>query len=155
MTPSVEPSALSGHPFLRTLTGGQLARLASCVREVEYAENTFIFREGADADTLFLLRTGGVALEQHVPGSGTVTVESLHAGDILGLSWLFPHARWMLDARCTEPVQAFALRADCVRDEMQADPALGSALLTQIVQALYQRLVRVRLQRLDVYRAGS
>lgn len=36
---------------------------------------------------------------------------------------------------------------------MNEDPALGLELMTRVVQALYNRLVRVRLQRLDVYRA--
>jgi CRP/FNR family transcriptional regulator, cyclic AMP receptor protein len=149
----MEPSAFREHPFVRTLSDSQLDRLLPCAREVRYGEDAFIFREGGDADTLYLLRAGYVALEQHVPGKGSVKVESLCAGDILGLSWLFPASRWMLDARCLSPVQAFALGADCVHERMKEDPALGLELLTQIVHTLYQRLVRVRLQRLDVYKA--
>lgn len=143
------------HPFLRTLSDAQLERLQPCAREVQYRENAFVFREGAEADMLYLLRSGLVALEQHVPTQGVVTVESLRAGDILGLSWLFPAHRWTLDARCVEPVQAIALGADCLREQMKEDHALGRELLTHVVQALYQRLVRVRLQRLDVYKAGG
>ena len=155
MKPSVEPAALRDHPFTRTLSSEQLERLLPCAREVQYREDTFIIREGDAADTLYLLRTGSIALEEHIPGRGVVTVESLCAGDILGLSWLFPAARWTLDARCVEPVQALALRADCLRERMNDDQALGFELLTQLVQTLYQRLVRVRLQRLDVYKGGG
>lgn len=145
---------LKDHPFLRALTPEQAGALLPCARAVQLPDDAFVFREGDPADTLFLIQSGCVALEQHVPGQGTLTVESLCAGDVLGLSWLFPPARWTLDARCLEPVRAIALEAGCVRAVMSADPALGRALLTEMVQALYQRLVRVRLQRLDVYRGA-
>jgi CRP-like cAMP-binding protein len=145
--------AFRDHPFLRRLSDAQSQQLVPCAREVEYQEGAFIFREGVEADTVYLLQTGCVALEQHIPGQGVVQLESLCAGDILGLSWLFPPARWTLDARCIEPVQAFALHAACVREQMTSEDALAVAVLTQTVDALYQRLVRVRLQRLDIYRS--
>jgi CRP-like cAMP-binding protein len=148
----MELQALIEHPFLRTLTPQQVERLLPCAGEVSFPQGSFIFREGGVADAFFLVRTGRVALEQHIPGKGVVQVESLGPGDILGLSWLFPSAVWTLDARCVEPVQAFVFRAGDVRRRMQEDPALGHALATHLVQALYQRLMRVRLQRLDVYR---
>jgi len=141
------------HPFLRTLSDEWIERLRPYAREVQYRENAFVFREGAEADTLYLLRSGAVALEQHIPTQGVVMVESLRAGDILGLSWLFPAHHWTLDARCVEPVQAIAFGADCLRDRMMEDQVLGHELLTHVVEALYQRLMRVRLQRLDVYKA--
>ncbi len=150
----MELASFRDHPFVRTLTRGQLERLLPCAREVRYEQGSFIFREGEVADTLYLLRDGCVALEQHVPARGTVKVESLCAGDFLGLSWLFPAAHWTLDARCLEAVRAIALSADCVRERMNEDQSIRAELLTCVVQALYQRLVRVRLQRLDVYRTA-
>jgi CRP-like cAMP-binding protein len=146
---------LRDHPFLRTLHGDQLEALIRCAREVEYRAGSFVFREGGAADAVYLLRSGCVALEQHVPGRGVIRVESLCAGDLLGLSWLFGNARWTLDARCIEEVRAFALDASCVRAQMEQDDVLAVELLTHTVGALYQRLMRVRLQRLDVYRAEA
>jgi CRP-like cAMP-binding protein len=136
------------------LTAEQVARLASCGRGVRFAAGTLIFREGGVADALYLLRGGRVALEQHIPGRGAVQVENLVAGDILGLSWLFPDAHWALDARAVEPVEAFRLDAGCVRARMGEDPALGYALAGWLVEQLYLRLMRVRLQRMDVYGGG-
>lgn len=148
----MDPAVLREHPFLSSLTTEQLDRLRRCIVEVEYAEDAFVFREGTAAGTLYLLRDGCVALEQLVPGRGVVQVESLCAGDILGLSWLLPDSRWTLDARCIGPVQAYALQSGCVRQQMEQDHTLGYALLTQVVESLYHRLARVRLQRLDIYK---
>jgi CRP/FNR family transcriptional regulator, cyclic AMP receptor protein len=151
MSSDRRPPELASHPFMARLTPGQLERLLPCASEVNYPDGAFVFREGEGADALYLIRSGCVTLEQHVPGRGAVQVESLCAGDILGLSWLFPTGSWMLDARCIEPVEAIVLQADCLRQRMQEDAGLAVVLLTHMVQALYQRLVRVRLQRLDVY----
>jgi CRP-like cAMP-binding protein len=149
-----EMLTLREHPFLRGMSDAQVERLLSCASDVAFGENALIFCEGEDADTLYLLSAGCVALEQQVPGRGVVRLETLRAGDLVGLSWLIPSARWTLDARCVEPVRAYALRADCVHECMREDPALGLEFLTHVANALYQRLVRVRLQRLDVYKAG-
>lgn len=140
---------------MRTLTREQVEGLVHCTREVEFPDDALIFREGTPADTNYLICNGSVALEVHIPGKAAVKVESLHDGDVLGLSWLIPSARWTLDARSVGRVRAFALRADCLLERMNEDTALAAALLTYMVQALYQRLQRVRLQRLDVYRTGA
>ncbi len=147
--------SLADHPVARRLTAEQVERLASCGRAVRFAPGTFIFREGGAADALYLLRGGRVALEQHIPGQGAVQVENLRAGDILGLSWLFPDAHWTLDARAVEPVDAFALEAGCVRERMGEDPVLGHALAAWLVEQLYHRLMRVRMLRLDLYGGGG
>jgi CRP/FNR family transcriptional regulator, cyclic AMP receptor protein len=150
----VERSRFRGHPLFKVLTEAQLDRLVPCAREATFEDGVLVFRDGAIADALYLLRAGCVALEQHVPGQGVIKVESLCAGDILGLSWLFPTAQWTLDARAVGTVEAVALDAAGLRQAMQEDPALGLALLTHVVGALYRRLMRARLQRLDVYRMG-
>jgi len=90
-----------------------------------------------------------------VPGQGTVLVESLREGDILGLSWFFAPYRWHLDARVVEPMRACVLDAPALRRAMDEEAALGYALSKRLLQALYVRLERVRLQRLDVYRSAT
>ena len=138
---------------MRTLTREQVERLVPCAREVEFSDGIFIFREGTPADAIYLIDSGSVALEVHIPGREPAKVESLRDSDVLGLSWLFPSAQWTLDARAVGRVRAIALRADCLRERMDEDTALAAALLTQMSLTLYQRLQRVRLQRLDVYSA--
>lgn len=146
--------ALRTHPFGRALTEPQLERLFRCGTVVEVPAGDFVFREGDAADRLFLIRSGQVALEQHVVGRTPTQMETLQAGDVLGFSWLFEASRWTLDARAVEPTALFALDGACVQREMQGDAALGLAISQQLMHQLYVRLQRVRLQRLDVYRAS-
>jgi CRP-like cAMP-binding protein len=146
---------LEQHPFLRGLSPEQLSTIACKVREQSFPAGALLLREGDPADTLYLLRSGKVVLEQNVPGRGPTWLETLKAGDILGLSWLFPPFRWHLDARAVEPVDAFALEASCMRGSSPEHPVLEPALAMRLLRQLYDRLERVRLQRLDVYKAGA
>jgi CRP-like cAMP-binding protein len=145
--------ALSDHPFLRELQPDQVENIAACAREVAFPAGAVIFREGRPASSLYLLRSGRVALEINVPPRGAVRVETLAGGDILGLSWLFAPYRWQTDAHAVEPVIAIAIDAPCLRAKLDEDPALGHAVTRSLAHKLYERLERVRLQRLDVYKA--
>ena len=144
---------LREHPFFAGMPDPLVARATNCVREQTWAPGALLLREGAAADAFFLLRRGRVVLEVHVPGRGEVRVESLGGGDVLGLSWLFPPYRWQLDARAVEEVSGWVLDARCLRGQMEDDAAFGYALTQRLLALTWQRLFRVRLQRLDLYRA--
>jgi hypothetical protein len=78
---------------------------------------------------------------------GALLAESLRRlAGARGRSSLFPPYRWQLDARAVEPVMALVFDGRCLREKREQDQRLGHAL------AKYQRLVRVRVQRLDLYR---
>lgn len=144
---------LEAHPFLRGVSGDLLRRLASISRETRLAAGAMLLRAGADADTVFLLKSGRIALELAVPGKRTVQLESLRGGDLVGLSWLFPPYRWRFDARVVEPVVALAIDARQLRAWMTEDGGLGQIVAMRLVSQLFERLERVRMQRLDLYKA--
>jgi len=144
---------LEAHPFLRGASGEVLRRMASISRGVSFARGASLLREAGEADTVFLLESGLVALELDVPGKGPVRLESLRTGDIVGLSWFFPPYRWHLDAIAVEPTSVLAIDAHQLRAWMKEDAELGQALVTRFARQLYDRLERVRMQRLDLYKA--
>ncbi len=147
--------SLATHPFFEGLAEAGLVPFASCAREVTVRAGGYVFREGGEADSLYLLGSGRVNLEIVVPPRGPLAIETLEGGDILGLSWLFPPYRWHLDARAVEDVSAVALDARCLRTRLDENPERGYLVLKKLVGQLYERLERVRLQRLDVYRTAS
>lgn len=146
---------LSAHPFLHGLSKEQMQRLLGCAKAGRYASGSFILREGGPADTLYLITAGRIFLEVQVPGRGAVRVETLESGDILGLHWMFPPQRWVLDARAVHEVSTVELAAGCVRRQMDDDPVLGYAISMRMLRQLCDRLERVRLQRLDVYKKDA
>lgn len=146
---------LAEHAFLRDLSPEHIAFLTGCARNVRHEAGAYLIREGEDAGAMYLLREGRVALEIASPGRETAVVETLGPGDVLGWSWLFPPYRWHLDGRAVEPVRALAFDGACLRAKMESDPALGYRIATRLLYQTHQRLERLRLQQLDVYRAGA
>jgi CRP-like cAMP-binding protein len=51
-----------------------------------------LFKEGGNAYRLWIIRTGNVSLDLHVPAHRQVVVEALTHDQLVGWSWLFfPH----------------------------------------------------------------
>ena len=146
---------LREHRLLEGLSEEHLRFMTGCARNVRYQAGDFLNREGDESSAMYLLRDGRVALEVHVPGRGVVQVDTLGEGDMVGWSWLVPPYRWELDARAVEPVRALAFDCTCLRAKMETDEKLGYALAKRFFRELYQRLERVRMQRLDVYKAEA
>ncbi len=145
---------LEAHPFLEGLSAPQVAVLVGCAKNLRFQAGEHLFREGDEAKTFYLVREGRVSLDVHLPGKGPLRVETLGPGDVLGLSWMFPPARVHLDARALDTVIVLEFDGACLRGKMEADHALGYAISKRLLALTYQRLERVRLQRLDVYKAS-
>lgn len=144
---------LAEHPFFAGLDARYVQIIAGCASNVVFNEGQTIFREGEEADRFYLIREGRVALEVHAAGIGTLTIQTLDAGDILGWSWLVPPYRWHFDARAVEQTRAIALDGDCLRRKCEEDHDLGYELLKRFAEIITQRLQATRLQLLDVYSA--
>ncbi|MFN7972524.1 MAG: cyclic nucleotide-binding domain-containing protein [Acidobacteriota bacterium] len=146
---------LAAHAFLRDLSTEHVRFMTGCARNVRFDAGALVLEEGKEADVMFLVREGRVALEIHVPGRGPERVETVGPGDVLGWSWLFPPYRWHIDGRAMETVRAFAFDGACLRAKMEADHDLGFAVSKRLLYQVHQRLERVRLQQLDVYASGE
>jgi CRP-like cAMP-binding protein len=141
-------------PALAGLAPAHAELVAGCAQNTHFEVGTYLFREGGPADTFYAIRRGSVALEIHVPAREAVIVETLHDGDLVGWSWLFPPYRWSFDARALEPVSAIAFDGACLRGKCEADHDLGYELMQRIAQVIIERLQATRLRLLDVYGVG-
>ena len=131
-----------------------LALLAGCASNVGFRAGETMFREGDEAETFLVLRHGCVAIAVHAPGRGTLTVETIDAGEIVGWSWLFPPHRWHFDVRALSDVRATAFDGACLRGKCDEDPALGYDLMKRFAGVFSERLKWTRLRLLDVYGDG-
>jgi CRP-like cAMP-binding protein len=142
---------LAQHPFFRGLSDGNLELLTGCASNVHYTANAYLFHEGEEAASFWVLREGAVTLETYAPPQGTIPIETIEAGEVLGWSWLFPPYRWHFSARAVQPVRALMLDGACLRAKCEADPRLGYELMRRFAQVIIARLQATRLQLLDVY----
>ena len=138
-------------PLFRGMTDPELELLAGCATNARFQEGDVLFGEGDAADTFYLVRHGTVALETFVPPRGSVTIETIESGEVVGWSWLFPPYRWHFDARAVTLVRATAFDGACLRGKCEDDSALGYDLMSRFAQVLIERLQWTRLRLLDVY----
>ncbi|HUK72771.1 MAG TPA: cyclic nucleotide-binding domain-containing protein [Streptosporangiaceae bacterium] len=147
---TLEP-LLCGHEFLRGLDPANLRLLVGCAADIRFSEGSFLFREGEPADRFFLIRRGRVGLEIWAPPRGSIMIQTLADGDVVGFSWLFKPQTWHFDARALTPTQAFAMDGVCVRAKCEQDPRLGFDLMQRFARIAAQRLHATRLRLIDVH----
>ena len=151
METSVFAAYLSEQPQLRDLRTEYVETLAGCAANVRFEPGQTIFRQGNSADSFYLLREGHVALEIPVPNGGSLTIQTLHEGELLGWAWLFPPYKWYFHARAVERVRAVAVDGECMRGKCEQDPGLGYDLMKRFSAIMYERMQAARLQSIDLY----
>ncbi|ARX88654.1 putative cAMP receptor protein [Streptomyces alboflavus] len=107
---------------LKTLPPADRQRLMDIAREVSFPQGARLFEEGGHADRFWIIRTGTVALDLHVPGRRGAVIESLGHSQLVGWSWLFAPYVWHLGGEATAPVRAYEFDAPIVRTMCQEDP---------------------------------
>lgn len=147
---TLEP-ILAGHPFFAGLHERHLRLLVGCASNVRFDAGEFLLKQGEEADRFYLIRSGKAALEVYAPGQGSITIQTIGEGEIVGWSWLTPPYRWHLDGRALELTRAIAIDGACLRGKCEADHELGYELHKRFTPIIVQRLQATRLQLLDIY----
>jgi CRP/FNR family transcriptional regulator, cyclic AMP receptor protein len=142
----VSAAALAAHPFLRGMSRDQLDVLAEAARDVSFPARYRLFEDGGNATRFWLLQSGHVSLDLHIPGEGPVVIETIGMGELLGWSWLFPPYKWAFGAAAITPVEAFEFDAPVVRTCCTANPELGYELNQRISGVLAKRLQATRIR---------
>ncbi|MEU1273720.1 cyclic nucleotide-binding domain-containing protein [Streptomyces sp. NPDC002144] len=135
----------------RALPAEHRERLMKVAREVSIPEGTRLFHEGGHADRFWIIRTGTVELDMHVPGRRAAVIESLGHNDLVGWSWLFTPHTWHLGAEAATPVRAFEFDAVAVREMCKEDPAFGETVARWVGEVVADRLRAARTRLLDLY----
>ena len=137
-------ATLAAHPFTSDLDAPHLELLTDLAGLVTVEADRLVLRHGQPADTVYLLVEGDVALELAGPEQERITLQTLHEGDVLGWSWLWPPYHWHLDARSLTDVRAIALDGIGLREALAADPVLGCVVTMRIGGVLVDRLRHAR-----------
>jgi CRP/FNR family transcriptional regulator, cyclic AMP receptor protein len=139
------------HSFFAGLDQAFLNLVVGCAANVRFAADTYIFKEGDEANSFYLIREGKVALEIFAPQQKPIIVDTLEVGDVLGWSWLLPPFQWKFNAHATTGLRAIALDGKCLRTKCEENHDLGYEMLKRFTQIMERRLEATRFQLLDVY----
>jgi CRP/FNR family transcriptional regulator, cyclic AMP receptor protein len=153
----VTAEALTAHPFLHGMSHDHLAVLAEAASDVTFPARQRLFEDGGSANRFWLLQSGYVALDLHVPGQGRMKIDTIGMGELLGWSWLFPPYKWAFGAVAASPVEAFEFDGRAVRASCASDPVLGYEVTRRLALVVARRLqaTRVRLITVSSPSAGS
>jgi CRP-like cAMP-binding protein len=128
------------HPFFKGMSEAHLEILAECAERTEFAAGEMIFRCGEEAGRFYLIEEGSVSVEVGAVDRGTISIQTLGAGDELGWSWLFPPFRWHFDACAVKPTRAIYFYGSWLRELCQDNPEFGGEMMRRMAQVIVSRL---------------
>lgn len=126
-----------------------LLQRASCY--AEFGSGDVIFREGAPANSFYLIDKGKVGLEADMNGEGLVQVGVISGGEPLGWSWMFPPYVWHFHARALQRTTATYYDAKVLRELCEENPGFGYELMRRVSQVMLNRLQSTRREFLKLY----
>jgi len=135
---------------LSELDPDQLKKLLPLAEETHFSRGQILFKEGDQSLYLHLLVSGDVALEM-MAGGQAIPVQTVHAGDAIGWSSLAPGSRTHFQARALSKVDTVAFAGARLKAACDRDPAMGYALMKQLLELVTERLDAARMQLVDIY----
>jgi len=142
---------LSDHAFLAGFPPEAVALVADQAEAVTFRPGVLLFREGSPADVTYFIIKGSVSIEVHAPNRGPIVIETLEAGQVVGLSWAAPPFRYQFDARAVDEVEVVCVNTERLRVSLAENPVLGFLLLDRLAGVILERLQATRIRLLDIY----
>lgn len=139
------------HPFVEGLPSEHIQLILGCAKNVVFEPGKYLFKENEDANSFYIIRSGKVALEIYSPEVGSIIIQTLGEGDIIGWSWMIPPYQWRFDARAVELTRVIELDGTCLRNKCESDPRLGYEIMKRLANVFEQRINAMRIQLLDLY----
>ncbi|MBF2054492.1 MAG: cyclic nucleotide-binding domain-containing protein [Candidatus Sericytochromatia bacterium] len=140
--------------YLKDLDPRFLDVLLGCADEIYCEAGDCLFQLGGKAEAFYLLKQGVIALEIHSAQRGTITIQTLRSGDLVGWSWLFPPHKWHFDAHVLETAELIRFDARAFLAACEADHEMGYQMQQRFARIMLDRLQFTRLQLLDIYGTG-
>lgn len=142
---------LTQHPFVEGLKPEHINLIVGCATNVIFEPGKYLFKEGEDANSFYIIRSGKVALEVYSPEKGSIIIQTLGEGEVIGWSWMVPPYQWKFDARAVELTRVIELDGNCLRNKCEDDPSLGYEIMKRLANVFDIRIGAMRMQLLDLY----
>jgi len=141
---------IQGTRIFQGLITEQLHKLDSISREETHAAGQYIFREGDQARSLYIIEEGKVILEMRIAPlpkhrlSPQATVDALIKGDIVGWSALVQPHIFTFSAQAVDKCKLVALDGTELLKFMDADPVMGYEIMRRLSEVIASRLTHTR-----------
>ncbi len=138
--------AITDHAFFHGMKPEHLAVLLDGAKEAQFKLGEVLFREGEPANQFYLIESGQVAVETREKANDTTVLQTLHNGEVLGWSWLFPPFVWHFQARAVEPTSAIILNGARLLATAERNHEFGYEMMKRVAQVAIHRLQATRKQ---------
>lgn len=128
-----------------------LEQIAKIGREVEFAANETIFREGDPALKSYVVVSGTISLEVCAPGVGCRRISTIRDQEFLGWSPVLDNYHLTVTARTVTPVLLVELPKDQLLNLCESSPHFGYVFMRGVAQTLARRLSAARMQLLNLF----
>ncbi len=139
-------------PWFQDLDPGDIRKFAQISSLRNFRAGEVFFHEGDKQDYFYIVLTGRVALDMHVPHHGKVRFYTCEDGDSFGWSSATPEVLTRT-AGAVGVMAGTVIAADTVK--LQAlcdnDHDIGYQFMRQMAQVIADRLLVTRLQLLDMF----
>jgi CRP-like cAMP-binding protein len=140
---------LEGIDFLRGIAPAYLRQIASLGQLQDHPAGTVLFREGEVGRHVYLVSGGEVVLEVQVPGRGSLPIQTVGPGELLGWSPVLGLGPMTATAQTRTRCRLVALEVDRMLALCQHDPAFGLEFMRRTAVTLAHRLHGTQLRLLD------
>lgn len=145
-------AAVAEQELFRGLDPEFVEALSAHAVEREFADNELVFRQGAPAETFYLVGDGLIVIEIPAIEGPPLELQRLGRGELLGWSWLIPPYRWNFQARAEGSTRVLVFDGRAIRARCEQDPRLGYAVFKRFAQLMSERLEEARAKMIEQWR---
>ncbi len=131
--------------LFKGLDASQTNKVMATGNEIPMKKGQQIFKEGQDADGVYIVRSGAVELMAAVEKDFDLPISILRdPGDAFGTSALVPPYQYSLSARCVEDGTLFCMETSALRKLAAEDRDIGCQMMTNLAAHFLDRLKETR-----------
>jgi len=132
----------------QVLSIDQLGKIASIAREETYEAGRYIFRQGDQARSLYVLEEGKIILEMRIARHGErgpsppATVAVITEGEFFGWSALVDPRTLTLSGHAIDRCKVIAIDGTQLLGLMDSDPIMGYKIMRRLSEVISSRLTQ-------------
>lgn len=151
MSEQVDLDTLRTVPYLAELSEQELQKISSIAKMEDHPADSIIFKQGSPESRIFFVLSGLVGLELQTPNNGSLCIQTIGRGELLGWTPLLSETPMTASARVLRDSRVVALDAAKLLDLCRQDCQLGCSMMRKTAQALAKRLNATRQHMLHAH----
>jgi CRP/FNR family cyclic AMP-dependent transcriptional regulator len=144
---------LSKTSLFRPLSDEQLDAVMQLGEVKRFEPGEEIFKQGEQAQTIYVLRDGMVRLRIQAPEELDLMAETLEEpGAVFGMAALSRSHVYNVTAKCIRSTTVFAIDASGLKEIIKRDPSVGIEVMGELAQLYSNRLNNTRAAVTNLFR---